>query len=172
MIIRSELTNKVFTGEVYTTKLYIINLVLFLLEKISQQQQQTEQKPHISPAVSTPHTISSQQIPCSTSQSQPQSHHPMDRDRPNDLRPPEPRIKQEREDPPPGYVQSVPVLRDVRDMRDVRDVRDVRDLRDIREPPPIPTSQDNKPWGYAGMDLMNTSNAFWQNYSGKCEKYF
>lgn len=91
----------------------------------------------------------------------------MERERPNDLRPQEPRIKQEREEPSPGYHQPVPVVRDVRDMRDVRDVRDVRDMRDMREPPPPPTSQDNKPWGYAGMDLMNTGTAFWQNYSGK-----
>lgn len=31
----------------------------------------------------------------------------------------------------------------------------------IREPPP-----DTKPWGYSGLDLMNTGAAFWQNYSG------
>lgn len=34
----------------------------------------------------------------------------------------------------------------------------------IREPPPPP---ENKPWGYSGIDLMNTGAAFWQNYSGE-----
>lgn len=29
------------------------------------------------------------------------------------------------------------------------------------------TVQDSKPWGYSGIDLMNTGAAFWQNYSGK-----
>lgn len=29
------------------------------------------------------------------------------------------------------------------------------------------TIQDSKPWGYSGIDLMNTGAAFWQNYSGK-----
>lgn len=33
----------------------------------------------------------------------------------------------------------------------------------VREPPP----QEAKPWGYSGIDLMNTGAAFWQNYSGK-----
>jgi hypothetical protein len=32
----------------------------------------------------------------------------------------------------------------------------------VREPPPPP---ENKPWGYSGIDLMNTGAAFWQNYS-------
>lgn len=60
------------------------------------------------------------------------------------------RIKQEREEPPgSGYGQQAP--------------------RDIREPPPPqpPMPQDNKPWGYAGIELMNTGAAFWQNYSGE-----
>lgn len=34
----------------------------------------------------------------------------------------------------------------------------------VREPQPI---QDTKPWGYSGIDLMNTGAAFWQNYSGE-----
>ncbi|KAK5644132.1 hypothetical protein RI129_007977 [Pyrocoelia pectoralis] len=36
--------------------------------------------------------------------------------------------------------------------------------QNIREPPP-PPPPDAKPWGYAGIDLMNTGAAFWQNYS-------
>lgn len=27
--------------------------------------------------------------------------------------------------------------------------------------------QETKPWGYSGLDLMNTGAAFWQNYSGE-----
>lgn len=38
--------------------------------------------------------------------------------------------------------------------------------QNVRETPP----QDVKPWGYSGIDLMNTGAAFWQNYSG--ESYF
>lgn len=37
----------------------------------------------------------------------------------------------------------------------------------VREPQ---TLQDTKPWGYSGIDLMNTGAAFWQNYSGECDK--
>jgi hypothetical protein len=36
----------------------------------------------------------------------------------------------------------------------------------VREPPPPP---ENKPWGYSGIDLMNTGAAFWQNYSGELQ---
>ncbi|XP_031341045.1 dachshund homolog 2-like [Photinus pyralis] len=36
--------------------------------------------------------------------------------------------------------------------------------QNVREPPP-PPPPDVKPWGYAGIDLMNTGAAFWQNYS-------
>lgn len=32
----------------------------------------------------------------------------------------------------------------------------------VREQPP----PDTKPWGYSGIDLINTGAAFWQNYSG------
>lgn len=35
--------------------------------------------------------------------------------------------------------------------------------QNIREVPP----PDTKPWGYSGMDLINSGAAFWQNYSGK-----
>ncbi|KAF5270079.1 hypothetical protein FQA39_LY08491 [Lamprigera yunnana] len=33
--------------------------------------------------------------------------------------------------------------------------------QNMREQPPA----EAKPWGYAGIDLMNTGAAFWQNYS-------
>nr|XP_023026520.1 uncharacterized protein LOC111514513 [Leptinotarsa decemlineata] len=61
------------------------------------------------------------------------------------MEPPRPveRIKQEREETATGFVQPP---------------------RDIREPLPHPP-QDNKPWSYPGMDLLNTGAAFWQNYS-------
>ncbi|XP_063914286.1 dachshund homolog 2 isoform X2 [Zophobas morio] len=50
------------------------------------------------------------------------------------------RMERERvESPPPAYGQQT-----------------------VREPPPPP---ENKPWGYSGIDLMNTGAAFWQNYS-------
>lgn len=40
--------------------------------------------------------------------------------------------------------------------------------RDMREqPPPPPLPQENKGWGYSGLDLMNSGAAFWQNYSGE-----
>ncbi|XP_015834661.1 dachshund homolog 1 isoform X2 [Tribolium castaneum] len=51
------------------------------------------------------------------------------------------RMERERvESPPPAYGQQT-----------------------VREPPPPPP--ENKPWGYSGIDLMNTGAAFWQNYS-------
>ncbi|CAH1168466.1 unnamed protein product [Phyllotreta striolata] len=57
------------------------------------------------------------------------------------------RIKQEREDPPnSGYGHST-----------------VREVRDAPQQPPMP--QESKPWTYAGIELMNTGAAFWQNYS-------
>lgn len=57
------------------------------------------------------------------------------------------RIKQEIDDTPPQqYVAS-------RDMRE--------------QPPPPPLPQENKGWGYSGLDLMNSGAAFWQNYSGE-----
>lgn len=33
-------------------------------------------------------------------------------------------------------------------------------MREVVPPP------DTKPWGYSGMDLINSGAAFWQNYSG------
>lgn len=70
--------------------------------------------------------------------------HQQERDRLSSERPD--RIKQEREDNPAaaGYGQPG---------------------REVREPPPPP--QESKPWGYSGIDLMNTGAAFWQNYSGE-----
>ena len=54
------------------------------------------------------------------------------------------RMERERvESPPPAYGQQT-----------------------VREPPPPP---ENKPWGYSGIDLMNTGAAFWQNYSGELQ---
>ncbi|ERL94474.1 hypothetical protein D910_11751 [Dendroctonus ponderosae] len=53
------------------------------------------------------------------------------------------RIKQEIEEPSPQYV------------------------RELREPPPPPLPQENKVWGYSGLDLINSGATFWQNYSGK-----
>lgn len=38
----------------------------------------------------------------------------------------------------------------------------------VRELPPPP---ENKPWGYSGIDLMNSEGAFWQNYSGEFQLY-
>lgn len=35
-----------------------------------------------------------------------------------------------------------------------------QNMRDVSQ-------MDTKPWGYSGIDLMNTGAAFWQNYSGK-----
>nr|XP_023026554.1 uncharacterized protein LOC111514533 [Leptinotarsa decemlineata] len=66
------------------------------------------------------------------------------------MEPPRPveRIKQEREETATGFVQPP---------------------RDIREPLPHPP-QDNKPWSYPGMDLLNTGAAFWQNYSVLIQK--
>ncbi|XP_060530636.1 dachshund homolog 2 isoform X2 [Cylas formicarius] len=52
------------------------------------------------------------------------------------------RIKQEIEEPPQQFMPS----------------------RDMREQPP-PQPPENKPWGYSGIDIMNTGAAFWQNYS-------
>lgn len=37
----------------------------------------------------------------------------------------------------------------------------------VRDQPPPPPPPDTKPWGYSGIELMNTGAAFWQNYSGK-----
>ncbi|XP_050308044.1 dachshund homolog 2 isoform X2 [Anthonomus grandis grandis] len=58
------------------------------------------------------------------------------------------RIKQEVEETPQQYITP-------RDMRD-----------QMREQPPPPlVPQENKLWGYSGLDLINNGAAFWQNYS-------
>lgn len=115
----------------------------FIAEKIAhihlqQQQQQPEPKAQ-QPKAPTPN----QMVQMHQSPLAPPSH--------NIMRPPSTeripervdRIKQEIEEPPPQYV------------------------RDLREPPPPPLSQENKVWGYSGLDLINSGASFWQNYSGK-----
>ncbi|KAG5893889.1 hypothetical protein JTB14_001074 [Gonioctena quinquepunctata] len=111
---------------------------------INKKLSQTGQKPP-TPSIA-PATSSSTSI---ISQLQPNMNPTSDRDRL--LEPPRPveRIKQEREDTQSGYGQPT---------------------RDIREPPP-PSPQDNKPWGYSGMEMMNTGAAFWQNYSGEFHNF-
>ncbi|XP_050513867.1 dachshund homolog 2 isoform X2 [Diabrotica virgifera virgifera] len=114
---------------------------------INEKLSQMEQKPSSSnqlPPTSTPSSTTSNHAPNNSPHLPP----PVP-DRPERLpeqRPVE-RIKQEREDPPgANYGQQPP--------------------REMREPPPQPPiPQDNKHWGYTGIELMNTGAAFWQNYS-------
>lgn len=120
-----------------TSQWFIKIVVTEKLTSESRAPSEAHQPPKQPP---TPTTTASHSIPTPIP---PPSVPPMDR--PSDQRPPEPRIKQEREEPPTGYVQPM--------------------VRDIREAPP---SQENKPWGYSGLELMNSGAAFWQNYSGKC----
>ncbi|KAH1028011.1 hypothetical protein HUJ05_001419 [Dendroctonus ponderosae] len=117
-------------------------------EKIAQiqlqQQQQLQQHNQPEPKAQQPKAPTpNQMVPMHQSPLAPPSH--------NIMRPPSTeripervdRIKQEIEEPSPQYV------------------------RELREPPPPPLPQENKVWGYSGLDLINSGATFWQNYSGK-----
>ncbi|XP_074032310.1 dachshund family transcription factor isoform X3 [Leptinotarsa decemlineata] len=110
-------------------------------DKIVTINENISQRPDQKPAcTSTSHTANPSPTINPTVQT---NMTPMERER--IMEPPRPveRIKQEREETATGFVQPP---------------------RDIREPLPHPP-QDNKPWSYPGMDLLNTGAAFWQNYS-------
>ncbi|XP_048524066.1 dachshund homolog 2 isoform X2 [Dendroctonus ponderosae] len=115
-------------------------------EKIAQiqlqQQQQLQQHNQPEPKAQQPKAPTpNQMVPMHQSPLAPPSH--------NIMRPPSTeripervdRIKQEIEEPSPQYV------------------------RELREPPPPPLPQENKVWGYSGLDLINSGATFWQNYS-------
>ncbi|XP_056638967.1 dachshund homolog 2 [Diorhabda sublineata] len=109
------------------------------LNLINEKLDQSEQKPSCS---SLPVSSSTSNIPNQAPLTAPQHS-----DRPDHLsdRPVE-RIKQEGDDPSNvayGHQNS----------------------KDIRDQPTTPLSQENKPWAYSGIELMNNGAAFWQNYS-------
>nr|CAI5858911.1 unnamed protein product [Callosobruchus analis] len=136
--------------------------ITLINEKISQDQQQQLQKEQ-----QQQHQQQQQQQQQQHHMSTPQ-HHQAPRHSPQpppsmerlEMRP----IKQEREDPSPAPQHPSPSPSAAQG--------GYGQGRPEAPPPSMPPVSEAKPWGYAGMEMINTgAAAFWQNYSGKCHPY-